>query len=391
MPSEEYLASLGAYSTVVATVVGLGALLLTTQGSSLVNTASRKARATIRPSDDQCARHRWEDIQGYELHVCTSVWPKDCHEGAHSKDETCWNQTLLTVINCWQANASDHFTQKPEQLPLSKTFIQVDYKVILAFILMCSTHKDYDDNVIYAKERGLYVAGVELNLQELNSGILIVHLKGNLTRKLTKHYVDRLARGHPPLLDDPLGYSIMKENDEARGGWVVALGFDTDTKKERFIPVYLDCVRRRTRRGLVFWRSMDRVLDIVVNIWSKCFCDDPGSSERITRAIKAIEYIKTHETQSGVDDIFGVRRPVVPATEFQKRKIIEHFNGSPRISEDMQAVFQAEWEPLLRYALVAAVTGCKICIAYFKNEGRELEEALDIERMRNSTIYVRGC
>ncbi|KAF5578567.1 hypothetical protein FPANT_9947 [Fusarium pseudoanthophilum] len=245
--------------------------------------------------------------------------------------------------------------------------------------------------MIYAKERGLYVAGVELRLQELNSGILIVHLTGNLTRKLTKHYVERLARGHPPLLDDPLGYSIVKENDEARGGWVVALGFDPEMTKERFLPVYLDCVRRRTRRGLVFWRSIDRVLDIIVNIWSKCFSGDPGSSERITRAIKAIGYIKTYETQSGVDKIFRITRPLVPPTKSQKRKIIEHFNGSPRISEDMQAAFQAEWEPLLRYALVAAVTGCKICIAYFKNEVRELEEALDIERMRNSTIYVRGC
>lgn len=390
MPSEEYLASLGAYSTVVATVIGLGALLLTTQGSLALSTVSRKARATIRPSDDQCARHRWEDIQGYELHVCTSIWPEECHKGVHSKDELCGSQTLLTVINCWQANASDRFVKKPEQLPLSKTFIQVDYKVILAFILMCSTHEDYDENVIYAKDRGLYVAGVELTLQELSSGILIVHLTGNLTRKLTKGYVDRLVRGHPPLLDDPLGYSIMKENDEARGGWVVALGFDSDETKEHFLPVYLDCVRRRTRRGLVFWRSMDRVLDIVVNIWSKCFSGDPGSSKRIDKAIKAIEYIKTHETQSGVDNIFGISRPMVPPTEVQKRKIIEHFNGSPRISEDMQAAFQAEWEPLLRYALIAAVTGCKICIAYFKNEGRELEEALDIDRMRTSTIYIKG-
>ncbi|KAF5618587.1 hypothetical protein F52700_12107 [Fusarium sp. NRRL 52700] len=365
MPSEEYLACLGAYSTVVATVVGLGALFLTTQGSSAVSTASRKVRASIRPSDDQCARHRWEDVQGYELHVCTSIWPKDCHE--------------------------DRFVKKPEQLPLSKSFIQVDYKVILAFILMCSTHNSHDDSVIYSKERELYVADVELRMQELGSGILVVHLTGNLTRELTKHYVDRLVRGHPPLLDDPLGYSITKENDEARGGWVVALGFGPETTEECFLPVYLDCVRRRTRRGLVFWRSMDRVLDIIVNIWSKCFADDPGSSKRIEKAINAIEYIKTHETQSGVDNIFSVSRPMVPPTEFQKRKIIEHFNGPPRIAEDMQAAFQDEWEPLLRYALVAAVTGCKLCIAYFKNEGRELEEALDIDRMRNSTIFMRGC
>ncbi|KAJ0149163.1 hypothetical protein HZ326_8267 [Fusarium oxysporum f. sp. albedinis] len=72
----------------------------------------------------------------------------------------------------------------------------------------------------------------------------------------------------------------------------------------------------------------------------------------------------------------------------QKRKIIEHFNGSPRISEDMQSPFQAEREPLLRYALVAAVTGCKLYIGYFKNKGRELKEALEVNRMRNSTMYM---
>ncbi|KAF5632420.1 uncharacterized protein FTJAE_7530 [Fusarium tjaetaba] len=391
MPSEEYLASLGSYSTVVAAIISLAALLLTTQGWSLVSIASRKAWATIRPSDAQCARHRWEDIQGYELHICTSMWPKDCHESVHSQDKACWNQTVLKVINCWQANASERVVEKPEQLPLSKNFIQVDYKVILAFIFMCSTWEDDAYDAIYAKEGGLYVAGVEMRLQELDSGTLIVHLKGNFTRKLTKHYVDRLARGHPPLVDDPLGYSITKENDEARGGWVVALGFDPEMTEKLFLPVYLDCVRHRTLSGHVFWRSMDRVLDIMVNIWLKCFSSDSESSRRIAKAIRAIKYIKTGRTISGGDSIFNVGRPTVPPTGSQKRKIIEHFNGSPRISEDIQAAFQAEWEPLLTNVLVAAVEGCMTCIAYLQKDGRELGEALDIDRMRNSTIYVRGC
>ncbi|EXK43230.1 hypothetical protein FOXG_21905 [Fusarium oxysporum f. sp. lycopersici 4287] len=54
----------------------------------------------------------------------------------------------------------------------------------------------------------------------------------------------------------------------------------------------------------------------------------------------------------------------------------------------MQSPFQAEREPLLRYALVAAVTGCKLYIGYFKNKGRELKEALEVNRMRNSTMYM---
>ncbi|EWY99782.1 hypothetical protein FOYG_03730 [Fusarium oxysporum NRRL 32931] len=54
----------------------------------------------------------------------------------------------------------------------------------------------------------------------------------------------------------------------------------------------------------------------------------------------------------------------------------------------MQSPFQAEREPLLRYALVAAVTACKLYIDYFKNKGRELKEALEVNRMRNSTMYM---
>ncbi|EXA51082.1 hypothetical protein NW761_000227 [Fusarium oxysporum] len=107
-----------------------------------------------------------------------------------------------------------------------------------------------------------------------------------------------------------------------------------------------------------------------------------------TGATKAIEYIKTHKTQSGVDNIFGAKSSTVPPVDSQKRKIIGHFNGFPRISEDMQSPFQAEREPLLRYALVAAVTGCKLYIGYFKNKGRELKEALEVNRMRNSTMYM---
>ncbi|EXL79318.1 hypothetical protein FOPG_06829 [Fusarium oxysporum f. sp. conglutinans race 2 54008] len=107
-----------------------------------------------------------------------------------------------------------------------------------------------------------------------------------------------------------------------------------------------------------------------------------------TGATKAIEYIKTHKTQSGVDNIFGAKSSTVPPADSQKRKIIEQFTGSPRISEDIQSPVQAEWEPLLRYALVAAVIGCKLYIGYFKNKGRELKEALEVNRMRNSTIYM---
>ncbi|KAL7769791.1 hypothetical protein ACKLNR_001175 [Fusarium oxysporum f. sp. zingiberi] len=104
-----------------------------------------------------------------------------------------------------------------------------------------------------------------------------------------------------------------------------------------------------------------------------------------TGATKAIEYIKT---QSGVDNIFGAKSSTVPPADSQKRKIIEHFNGFLRISEGMQSPFQAEREPLSRYALVAAVTEWKLYIGYFKNKGRELKEALEVNRMRNSTIYM---
>jgi hypothetical protein len=51
----------------------------------------------------------------------------------------------------------------------------------------------------------------------------------------------------------------------------------------------------------------------------------------------------------------------------------------------------AKWEPLLHYVLVAAVGGSVICILYFKNPGRELEDVLPMDVLKRAKLYLRGC
>jgi hypothetical protein len=100
-----------------------------------------------------------------------------------------------------------------------------------------------------------------------------------------------------------------------------------------------------------------------------------------------------YETESGVDQISNIATPPNSLSVQDQDRIIAHFNGPPHIADDeeQQRRFRAEWQPLLRYVLLAAVRGWIRCIAYFKNPGRELEHILPLEVLKSAKLYVRGC
>lgn len=395
MPSEHFLTSLGSYAALVAIPIGVAALALTNRGWDVISSTSRGARTTIRPSEGNCSRRFFFDLADGDIHVCTSIWPSECHGKPHTKGHNCWDHTALTVLNHWHPDSIGHFSKKPKQLPLGKEFIYVDYKVILAFILMTAKKEKSGRTRVHVDEidkRTLHIAGASVDIQQVTSEVVVVHLRGNFSRNFDKDYIGRLLQGYPPLVKDPWGHSVFKTGDEGRGGWVIALGLDYDYKQEdAFLPVYLDCVLYKDRRGHVFWRSMDRVLNIIVNIWAKAFSTDPDASKDIALTIRALEYIKNHETSSGIEHLFNLTIPNQPLTDAEIRKIIAHFNGPPLAAEGSEASFRTEWAPLLRYVLVNAVDGCTRCIEYFKNEGRELEGILPMDLLKNTTLFLRGC
>lgn len=391
MASEELLSSLSAYTAVIAVLITLATVVLTERVWHIVTSTARSARTALRPSEGTCERRLWADLDAGPLHVCTSSWPPVCHQRQHVGGARCWERSLTMVVNHWNAASPTHVVDKPKILPLSKEFVHVDLKVILAFIFMAS-RKGSSPAEGQSGMRTLHVGGAVLQIQTVKPELVLLHLEGTLDSMLTKDYVERLLRGYPPLLKDPQNVSVLKAGDEARGGWVAALGLESHyDEKETFLPVYSDCVLYKDRRGHVFWRSMDRVRCILTDIWAKAFSMEWAASNDIAITIKALKYIHEHETESGVEHSFKIRMPSRPLSAQEKSRIITHFNGPPLIAVDEEEQFQAEWEPLLHYVLVAAVQGSVRCIAYFKNPGRELEDMLPMDVLKPAKLYLRGC
>jgi len=388
MASEHLLSSLAAYAAVVGIPFALLALALTEPGRA----AARNARTTLRPSEGKCEMRLWADLDPDDLHVCTSRWQANCHQKFHSRGPRCWERSLTMIINHWNPKALEQTVDKPKSLPLSKEFIHVDLKVVLAFVFMAAIKGASPPADDQTEIRRFRVCGAELDIQTIEPELVVLHVQGTLQTEFTKDYIDRLLRGYPPLLRDPENVSVFTAGDEARGGWVAALGLELDYDNDKtFLPVYSDHVRYKDRRGHLFWRSMDRVRFIITDIWAKVFAGDPKASKDIATTIRALEYIYTHETESGVEQIFDVTMPSRPLTPEETTRIIRHFNGPPLIAGSQEQQFHAEWKNLLHYVLVAAVRGSVRCIAYFKNPGRELQNILPMEVLKSAKLYLRGC
>lgn len=403
MASDYLLSSLSAYTAVVAVPIGLAALVLTEQGWSMLTSMSRGARTTIRPSEGHCQRRLWEDLAVGPLHVCTSVWPARCHcRLPHDKGPRCWEGTLTAVVNHWAAaslgHGHGHVVDKPKALPVSREFLHVDLEVVLAFVFLAvkkNASLHHDSHKHQRPSRTIRIGdSVLLDTQTVKPGLALIHLEGNLERTLTKDYVNRLLAGsYPPLVDDPQNMSVMRPGDEARGGWVAALGLVADYSEENtFLPVYLDDgVQYRDRRGRVFWRSMDRVRNLLTDVWARAFAADPAASRDIAVAVRALTLIHDRETESGIEHFFDLSMPSRVLSAQEQNQIIRHFNGPPLIAASQEQQFKQDWEPLLHYVLVAAVRGSVRCIAYFKNPGRELENILPMDVLGSASLYVRGC
>lgn len=392
MASGGFLSSLSAYSAALTVPITLAAFAFTERGATLFWWTLRKARAIIRPHEGKCESRDWEILNDGPMHVCTSPFSGACHDRQHVQGVRCWETTITTVINNWSVSVSPHVVDKPEALSLGGKYIRTDVTTILAFAFMASDHqKIRPRSGIDLGKSPFKLSGLTLDIQTLKPGLVLLHIDGKLNRIISKEYMECLLQGFPPLLNDPRNSSWFKTDDEARGGWVVALGLDQNySMRDTFFPIYYDCVHYDGRRGGVFWRSMDRVQRIITDIWAKAFKDHPTASQGIADVIRALDYIHRCRTESGLAQLFVAWWCRDLPTQ-ETRKIIEHFNGPPLIAADEERAFRDEWEPLLEYVLVAAVKGSVRCMKYFKAPGRELNNLLPMDVLKSSQLYLRGC
>lgn len=376
---------------IVALAPALAAVILTDRGWDMITWAGRRSRIALRPSEGTCAKFFWHNLSDGPLHVCTS---SQCHSQTHVKDKTCWDRTLTTVLNQRTSTDYERLT-KPQCLLLSNDLLYVDANVIRAFIIMAAK-ADHLPSRQRPDAKDIDFAGVAINRQIIKKkrdepDILVLHLQGMLQRTLSKSHVQRILDGYPPLSQDPWQRSIFSDSDLRRGGWIAAIGLDEGwDDKVSFLPIYVDSVEFNDKRGGLFWRSIDRIIAMVSNIWLPVFQSTPGGY-KVKQALDALTYMRKEETDSGFTNLFDVAILQSSPTNLQQQQIIRYFNGEPTLAHGNFAQFRQDWEALLDAVLVAVVLGTSRCVSYVKNPGREMN-FLSIETLLDSSdIYVRGC
>ncbi|KAF4414930.1 hypothetical protein FACUT_13834 [Fusarium acutatum] len=274
--------------------------------------------------------------------------------------------------------------------------LYVDANLIRAFILMAAK-ADYLPRRQRGDAKDLNFTGVVINRQiikmekENEPDVIVLHLQGTLQRTLSKPHVQRILNSYPPLSQDPWQRSIFSESDLCRGGWIAAIGLDEGWKDETsFLPIYVDSVQYNGKKGGLFWRSIDRIIAMLSNVWLPVFQSTPGG-DRVKQALIALTYMREGETESGFENLFNISFLKSPPTSLQRRQIIDYFNSKPTLGHSGFVQFRQDWEALLDAVLVAAVLGTSRCVAYVKNPGREMNLLPLDSLLDSSDIYIRGC
>jgi hypothetical protein len=348
--SDNILSIFSQYATAVALVPATAALILTERGSKLIPWTFRTARTTLRPSEGTCSKRSWADVRDdngeVHTHVYPDRWPSQCQcRLPHVSSGRCWERTIGASINRWRSRDPE-LCHKPSQLQLSKEYLHVDADLVRAFIFMAVAEEKFDHRHRYrGASRDLSFGDIVINRQVLkatsgqdqDADVVLLHLLGSMRRNMTKSHIQMLLGGGPPLLPGLWMDSIHLPDDERRGGWVVAVGLigrnDAGSEysiEDAFLPIYVDSVKYAdNKRGAVFWQSIDRVLNMLADIWLPAFETHPDATH-IRSAIRALEYMRQRETESGVNNIFdfGIARDEPPPRE-RRSEIISHFNGPP--------------------------------------------------------------
>lgn len=363
-------------------------------------------RLRLQPELGKCERLLWNDIPDGPLHLCR---PNCLHGYAtHHPSTSCWKDVFCKIFNVRQRR---FLVPKPNGLPLDRDFLCVDREMLLAFIF-CSFTLEWTSVDVNFSRLSMFYSNQRAKIsphRDRKSHKLLLHLKGGLNLNLTKGEVDCLMKGYPPFYRETIycgiyqiASPIRNRDDVARGGWVIGVGLSgghsLGFEKLQPTAVYWDNVEycnHRTgtvRRGGVFWRSFDRVLDILENNINKIFPTDAD----VQAVMDAIAYMIRTESQSGVEACFNESKIPSEATIASLNRsecilAMNIFNRSPNIPENELLALKAEIEPILRPMTAAAYFGVRHCIAYLKNSGRELNRILPQLLMDEELIYLEGC
>jgi hypothetical protein len=244
------------------------------------------------------------------------------------------------------------------------------------------------------------------------SGEVLVHVLfnnfPNAHRNLTPHEIDCLLRGYPPYYrqylecyNHRIPSPIQSDADIYRGGWIIGVGL-TSERLHRPLPVYVRAHWRVLASGKseltpsVFWRSLDRVLAIIKNNIKQLYTDE-RNVRNIQATIKALEYMITHITESGVaakywnSDLRYLKNRDRDLSAEECITAMAIFNESPHMDDQRLEKLKEELTPILLEVLKAALRGSISCVSYIKNGGREFDTMLPQALINADRVFIRGC
>jgi hypothetical protein len=262
---------------------------------------------------NQCTQLMWEDIPAGKLHDCSSPDPYVCkHKVNHTGGEVkCWEDLFSVVFSRAWTNSERKAKRvpKPEVLPLCEQFIQVDFTVLMAFIISTVGCNEGLGSLMWgfstytSNDKFVFDAGGAQRLYlKARDQCLVTHLFAESCRpwtpdgdenisSWTKDEIENLIDGYPPFYSATilfqnvvrLKFPIHSIDDIRKGGWVLAVKLG---RIARPLPFYFESqyTTNDALRKPTFQLATEWVRDMVAEPFTKSF---PGNNN-IDAALRAL-------------------------------------------------------------------------------------------------------
>jgi hypothetical protein len=369
----------------------------------------------LRAPSTRCQELLWKDVPEGELHECP-LYGGCQHTVSHtSHGFRCWENLLSVVFSrAWaDKERQKRRVLKPRSLPLKEDFLQVDFTVLMAFIISTlgcsaslgslmlgiSTYTDGDRFVFDA-------CGAERLEVKVCDEYLVAHLFAKncrpwsetgerRIRSWSKVEIENFLNGYPPFYSEKITlrnnqsipFPINAPEDIRKGGWILAVKLGNITTA---LPFYFESqpTTSDTHRKPTFQLATEWVREMVIEPFSKTFPSDPNvlaASKALKGLCNGQEYIDCPLEGSDLDENLPFTLDKNAAI-----KAMAIFNGRTRMTATERAHLKAATEPMLVPLLSAAVFGTRDVLR-FEKKCVNFKEKLPPAMRPSSKIFVRDC
>jgi hypothetical protein len=288
----------------------------------------------------------------------------------------------LVFNNTWDKGQrnGEKWAKKPECLPLDKSFVLTEAKVLLAYFLLTARLNYFIPEVLGSRTD-------YLDIQE-EKGVLLAHLgPAQRVLDLTKDEVDKILDGWPPFYrecflswEGHLLRSPLKSFDQTRRpAWIVAIGLGGVEPADAYI--------QRPGQPL-FSYALDRLRKVLLDVFEREWKDVPAvhntrfeiENMRNEGATRSHNPWKAHGSSTLV---YREQPPVQAITQEQCEALLRVFSDMEITQED-KTILDVVLEACMARVSLAVYTVLK-----YGPIGKEMQIPSVLQG--NKAIYLRDC